>query len=195
MAHKSDLKNLFRKSVHNKLNPHFKNIFANCTANDATLELTEYGAPKLLKLAADIGFNTKLEYDGEFLKIDYSVLTEEHWMEKRPIFVKEEKKVLDVIHAVLLSAAAKREAEIAHAVQSYTQTNRGLNGPVLKLMCHGPDYGVNGDFGDNTSCDIRKDEENFKFKALPFVAKHLKIEITGNTNTIMTTVSVQSMKM
>ena len=76
---------------------------------------------------------------------------------------------MDVIHAVLLSAAAKREAEIAHAVQSYTQTNRGLNDPVLKLMCHGPDYGVNDDFGDNTSCDIRKDEENFKFKALPFV--------------------------
>ena len=64
---------------------------------------------------------------------------------------------MDNIHALLLSAATKREAEIAHAVHSYSQTNRGLNDPVLKLMCHGPDYGVNEDFGDNTSCDIKKD--------------------------------------
>lgn len=169
MSHKSCLKNLFRKSVHDKLNPHFKNIFENCEDKDATLELTEYGAPKLLKLAEDIGFNTKLEYDGEFLKIDYLVLTEALWMEKRPCFVKEEKKVLDIIHASLLSAATKREAEIAHAVLSYSQTNRGLNDPVLKLMCHGPDYGVNEDFGDNTSCDIKKDEENLEFNGLTFV--------------------------
>ena len=169
MSHNSSLKNLFRKSLHNKLNPHFENIFKNCEANDATLKLTEYGAPKLLKLAEDIGFNTNLEYAGKFLEIDYSVLTEELWMEKRPCFVKEEKKVLDVIHGLLLSAATKSEAEIAHAVHSYSQNNPGLNDPVLKLMCHGPDYGVKEDFGDNTSCDISKDEENLELKGLTFV--------------------------
>lgn len=169
MSHKSDLKNLFRKSVHDKLNPHFKNIFENYEAKDATLELTEYGAPKLLKLAEDIGFNTELQYDGEFLNIDYSVLKEDFWMDKRPCFVKEEKKVLDIIHGLLLSAAIKREADIAHAVLSYSQTNCGLNDPILKLMCHGPDYGVHEDEGNKMSCDIKQDEENLQYNGLTFV--------------------------
>ena len=126
MSHGSNLKNLFRKSVHKRLNPVFKNIFENCDSKNVALEMTEYGAPKMLKLAEDIGFNTKLEYEGDFLKLNYSLLTEELWKEKRPCFVKEEKKVLDVIHALLLSAETKRESEIAQAAITYSQTKKGF---------------------------------------------------------------------
>ena len=80
LSRRSNLKNLLLKSLHEKLNPHFNKIFENCETKKATLELTPYGAPRLDKLAEDIGFNTKLEYEGDHMKIDLSILTEDLWM-------------------------------------------------------------------------------------------------------------------
>ena len=163
ISHGYDLKNILRKSLHEELNPYFEKIFKDCDSKDVTLELTDFGAPKLLKLAEDIGFNTVLEYDEEdMLKINLSVLKEEFWMHKRPCFVKEEKKVLDVVHALLLSATKKRDAEISLAAQIYSQKMVGLNEPILKVMCHGPDYGTKEHAVDDIPCDITKDEEKLK---------------------------------
>ena len=72
---------------------------------------------------------------------------------------------------MLLSAASKREAEYAAVAHSYLQTNHGQNNPVLKTMCHGPDYGVEDDFNDNLTCDMDKDTKNFEYTGLTFV-KH-----------------------
>ena len=171
MTHGHDLKNLLRKSLHAEFHPYFKQIFEDCEFKDVALEVTDYGAPNMLKLAEDIDFNTALEYDEEeILKVNLSVLTEEYWKHKRPCFVKQEKKVLDTVHALLLSSLKKRNAEISLAALKYSQTNPGLNDPILKVMCHGPDYGVNEYSANN--CDITKDEENIKHKDLTSV-EHL----------------------
>ena len=63
MEHGYDLKNLMKKSIHERLNPDFKRLFENSKSKEAKLELTEYGAPLLYKLAKDIGFSTVLDYD------------------------------------------------------------------------------------------------------------------------------------
>ena len=77
----------------------------------------------MLKLAEDINFNTALVYDEEeMLKVNISVLTEESWRHKTPSFVKEEKKVLDMIHGLLICALRKRDAEISLAALAYSQT-------------------------------------------------------------------------
>ena len=158
-----DLKSLMKKSLHDKFNPYFEKIFENCTSKNVTLELTEYGAPLLMKLAEDIGFNTNLDYDHKgVLKINFSLLTEEIWRHQTPCFVKEEKKILDVIHALLLSASNKHNNEVKFAEESYSQSHDGINDPVLKTMCHGPDYGVKEYSTENPTCDITKDEKNIE---------------------------------
>jgi hypothetical protein len=55
-----DLKNLLRKSLHAEFHPYFKQIFEDCEFKDVALEVTDYGAPNMLKLAEDIDFNTVL---------------------------------------------------------------------------------------------------------------------------------------
>ena len=52
----------------------------------------------MIKLADDIGFTTDLDYDESgFLKVDFPVFKEFFWNNQRPCFVKEEKKVLEII--------------------------------------------------------------------------------------------------
>ena len=62
-------------------------------------------------------------------------------MHMRPSFVKQEKKVFDMIHALLICTLKKGDAEISQAALTYLQTYQGLNDPILKVICCGPDYG------------------------------------------------------
>ena len=168
MAHGYDFKNLLRKSLHEEFSPHFEKISEGCESKVVTLEVTDYGAPNMLKLAEDINFNTALVYDEEgMLKVDIAVLTEESWMHKRPSFVKSEKKVLDMIHGLLSCAIKKRDAEISLAALTYSQTCQGLNDPILKVMCCGPDYG-NKEYSVD-KCDITKDEKKIQHTDLTSV--------------------------
>ena len=161
MAHGYDFKNLLRKSLHEEFSPHFEKIFEGCEFKVVTLEVTDYGAPNMLKLAEDINFNNALVQDEEeMLKVNISVFTEESWRHKTPSFVKEEKKVSDMIHGLLICALRKRDAEISLAALAYSQTCQGLNDPILKVMCCGPDYGNKKYSVDN--CDITKDERKNK---------------------------------
>ena len=165
MKHGYELKNLMKKSLHDQLNPNFEKLFENLESKEPTLELTEYGAPMLFKLAKDIGITTTLDYDKDgVLKIDFSVLTREFWYHTRPSYVKELKKILDIVYAILFSTKEKHDEEFMLAKETYTQTQQGLNDPVLKTMLHGPDYGIKETSADDVPCDIVKDEKNFKLK-------------------------------
>ena len=74
-----------------------------------------------MKLAEDIGFNTNLDYNHKgVLKTDFSLLTEKLWRHKTPCFVKEEKKILDVIRALLLSASDKHKTDVKLAEETYS---------------------------------------------------------------------------
>ena len=123
------------------------------------LEREKNGQPRMIKLAEDIGFTTDLEYgeDG-FLNVDISVFTEEFWDLERPCYVKEGKKVLDVIYALLISSSVEQDEQISLATEVYSQKLQGLNEPILKTMCFGPDLEVQGYPSEGSFCDITKDE-------------------------------------
>ena len=122
IKHGYELKNLMKRTVHERFNPFFGNLFENCKSTNPTLQLTDFGMPLLGTLAKDIGFNTALDYDEEgILKINFSVLTEEFWRHTRPCYVKEVMKILNIVHAILLSAIEKHEAESVFAGKSYSQ--------------------------------------------------------------------------
>ena len=172
LKHGFNFKKLLKKNLHDKLYPEFGNLFKE-KSKTVELQLQENGVPKLLELAKDIGFNTVLDYDDEgYLKLDFSVFKEEYWKHERPCFVWEEKKVLDIIHALLISSSKKQMDEVSLATRIYSQSMPGLNEPILKIMCHGPDLELKRNcYNNEVDCDITKDEENVKFTGFTSV-KH-----------------------
>ena len=172
LKHGHDLKYLMRKSLHDKYGPQFTNLF-NKKVDGIKIEVERNGRPKLWELAEKIAFNTPLEYDEDgYLKVDYIVLQEKYWKNNRPCFIKEENKVLNIIHGLLLSSSEKREEEIDDANRIYSQNLPGLNEPILKSMCFGPDNAFEPVGQEVVDCDIQQDEHYMR--TLNFNVKHGK---------------------
>ena len=74
------------------------------------------------------------------MNVDISVFREELWKSERPCYVKEEKKVLDVIYGLLISSYDEQDEQVALATEVYSQKFQGINAPILKTMCFGPDF-------------------------------------------------------
>ena len=158
LKHGYDFKNLLQKTLHEKFNPKFSNLFVKNSCKVPMLERGKNGRPKMIKLAEDIGLTTELEYNEEgFLDIDISVFREEMWNDERPSYVKEEKKVLDVIYALLISS--EQDEQVSLATKVYSQKLQGINAPILKTMCFGPDLQFHGYPEEDNFCDISKDEQ------------------------------------
>ena len=159
LRHGYDFKNLLKKSLHDRFNPSFSDLFTKDTSKVAMLEREKNGQPRMIKLAEDIGFTTDLVYgeDG-FLNVDLSVFREEFWNVERPCYVKEEKKVLDMIYGLLISSSVEQDEQVSLATVVYSQKSQGLNEPILKTMCFGPDIEFQGYPSEENFCDITKDE-------------------------------------
>ena len=172
LKHGYDLKYLMKKSLHDDYGPQFKDLF-NRKEDGIKLEVEKNGRPKLWELAEKIGFTTPLDYDGDgFLKVDFTVFQEKFWKNKRPCFIKEENKVLNIIHALLLSSSKKREEEIDNAHRIYSQNLPGINDPVLKSMCFGPDNVFEPVGQEDVDCDLKQDEHDMRI--LNFNVEHGK---------------------
>ena len=160
LVHGSSLKNLMKQSLHAKQGPEFRALFDAVQKPNLKIEHDIIGRPMFDKLAEEIGFNTVLDYDEEgFLKVEYSVLDEKIYDQKRPSFIVEEKKVLDIIHALLMCSQKKQAEEFLEAEEIYLQNLQGLNNPVLKTMCFGPfpEFDQND---KNLECNLADDEKN-----------------------------------
>ena len=189
--HGYDLKNLMGRKLHEEYSPQFTNLFDK-NVDGIKIEVESNGRPKLWELAEKIAFSTPLEYDDDgFLKIDFTVLQEKFWKNNRPCYVKEANKVLNVVHALLLSSSEKREGEIDKANRIYSQSLPGINDPVLKSMCFGPDTTYKPAGQEPTDCDLQKDE--YQMRTLDFNVEHNKCSdlVGGNTGHIIMTKQVQ----
>ena len=157
--HGYDFKNLLKRNLHQRFSPSFENLFQHDVTKVVQLERLKHGPPNMIKLAEDIGFTTSLEYDEDgFLRVDLSVFTEKFWDKERPSFVKEEKKVLDTVYALLISSSIKQENDALTAKEHYSQTVPGINDPVLKMMSFGPDHKLKSFITSEGACDLSKDE-------------------------------------
>ena len=160
LKHGFSLRSLMKESLHSEQGTEFKALFDAPSKPDLKIEHDVIGRPKFDKLAEEILFDTKLAYDEEgYLKVDYSVLKEEIYDQKRPSFIVEEKKILDIILALLICSQRKQCEEIDEANQIYFQSLSGLNDPILKTMCFGPfpEFEQND---KNVECNLAADEKN-----------------------------------
>ena len=110
------MKHFFKRSLHDQYNPDFESLFKKDPEKVVKLKRAESGMPIMWKLAEDIGINTILEYDDNgLLSIDFDVLNSSFWNNERPIFFIQEKKVLDVIFALLKVSLPLKENAIKQA--------------------------------------------------------------------------------
>ena len=173
---KVDLKSFFNRKLHEQFNPGFASLFEKKTNKVVKLQRAESGMPIMWKLAEDIGINTIIEYDDSgHMKVNFDVLNHSFWDEERPIFFMEEKKILDVIYALLTLSLLSSEDVISEASLVYMQKASKLNDPVLKVMCHGPDFDKYVEVREvnKNRCDLSKDEAKVKHSFVPSIKHNL----------------------
>ena len=94
--------------------------------------------------------------------MNYDVFCRQLWDHNTLLFVLEEKKILDVILALLIAASQIFETKLNSIANMYAQEEFGLNRPVLAAMNHGPD--MHGFASRNyEQCNMEFDEEKANF--------------------------------
>ena len=63
-----------------------------------------------------------------------------------------------MIYALLISSSVEQDEQVSLATEVYSQKLQGLNEPILKTMCFGPDLEFQGYPSEENFCDINKDE-------------------------------------
>ena len=162
--HTYDYKELMKKDLHDRFSPEFKHLLCSDKDKRVRLEVDGNNHPKLSELCEEIGFTTDLIYDSHgYLDINYDVICREMWDYETPLYVLQEKKVLDVILLLLLSSSDMRKENNKNAALSYRQELPGLNKPLLATMCHGPDY-LNTNNKQEECSLLEADEEETPYK-------------------------------
>ena len=162
--HTFHFKDLMKKELHEKFYPTFDNIINKRNEEEVVLEYDGLNPPKTDKLCEKIGFTTQLQYNDQgYLDVNYDVFCRQLWDFNTPLFVLEEKKILDVILALLMAASQMFESRLNSITNMYAQEVIGLNRPVLAAMNHGTE--INGFASLNYEhCDTEIDEEKAIFQ-------------------------------
>ena len=156
--HSFDFKDLLKKDLHDRLNPYFKDILNEDLDKVVTLRYDRYHHPETVALCEEVGFTTNLEYNEEgLLDLNYDLFCRQLWDHDTPLFVFEEKKVLDSILALLLSASTLYSAKRDEISRKYAQNENDVNKPVLSIMHHGPGIGTVLNT-NHEECDMESDE-------------------------------------
>ena len=161
--HALHFKDLMRKELHDRFNPSFETFMSVDSRTVPILQYNEQHQPKVFDLCNSIGITTKLEYNSEgYLDLNYDLFCKDLWHFETPLFVLEENKVFDVIFGLLSCASQLFSSARAQIAKQYSQSQPGLNPPVLSVMMHGPDLGTYSSQTEN--CQTERDERRSSFK-------------------------------
>jgi hypothetical protein len=146
-SHSGDLVDLMKKSFHDTFNPDFASQFKREYSGKIDWSLTggvgHFPSIGLKKLIQEMGITSKLSYDSDGCAINFDNLSREFRDSDpvRPLFVMEEKKVNDIIEALLNVNSAKIESNKKEMQTIYGESynaNGSLRKPILSLMMWGP---------------------------------------------------------
>ena len=164
--HVSDFKDLLKKDLHDRLNPTFTNILNENTKKNFVLkyDVDNLNRPKVDELCEEIGFTTSLAYNKDgFVDLNYDLFCKQLWDHDTPLFVIEEKKVLDTILGLLIAAPKVYSSRRDQISDKYAQNLPGVNKPVLSIMHHGPRIrrAINH---TSTHCNTERDERRSTYQ-------------------------------
>ena len=164
--HTFDFRDLMKKEVHDNLNPNFENILNEQSGQNVVLKYDDKNWPEIGLLCEEIGFTTNLIYNKKgYLDLNYDLFCNQLWDYETPLFALEQKKVLDIILALLIAASRVHESKRDSIEKMYAQNVPGLNKPVLALMLHGPGiHGFSNPTSENCDTNLRSYNEHKKCK-------------------------------
>ena len=160
-SHTGRLRDLTSKGFLEQYNPEFSAHFGN-DKSTLRLNLDEDGHPKLFELIEELGISSKLEYDEDESAVSHEYVSDEFRNEERPLYIIEEKKVHDIIVALL--EASKHSVEINKSdmrqiyQDSYNHTSVSSR-PILSLMMWGPKSSINC-ASSQELCQLEEDSWN-----------------------------------
>ena len=133
----------------NKFHPSLTEAIHQNKAKEVKLRFNEQNHPLLFELCQSIEYN-----NDNYLDSVYQVFSKEFWNHETPLFIYEQRKVLDVLQ----SSSVSRETHENNVIAVYRQECRLLNDPPLSTMCHGPEIMNKVVYKEDIFCNIKADQ-------------------------------------
>ena len=159
-SHSGSLKDLMRTEFLDQYNPEFSHKFSHDKTN-LRLKLDEEGHPKISELVEKLGISSKLVYDEEGSAANFDNLTDKFRNDERPLYILEEKKVNDIIVALLEAAEMNITSQKYRMNKIYQESYSGIGTqPITSLMMWGPQSSIQYSTSCSTECVIEEDSWN-----------------------------------
>jgi uncharacterized C2H2 Zn-finger protein len=146
-THSGNLLDLMKKSFHDTFNPAFSSQFhrvytgkIDWSLNGGVGNFPSFGLKKLIE---DLGITSKISYDSDGIAVNLDNLSREFWDSDpvRPLYIMEEKRIHDIMEALLNVNSGKIENNRKEMQTIYDESfkaNGPLREPILSLMMWGP---------------------------------------------------------
>ena len=160
-SHSGKFEDLMSEEFHSMYNPEFESQFGQDYVYPQLVYPGRFSPPNVDELVDKIGISSKLEYeDGIAVKMEN--LSNQNRKKGSPLFTFEEKKVHDIIEALIEVSKERNEEYKNHIKGVYTKSFNSsgeITKPILSLMMWGPQ--TNDFFPDAFQvCDLVFDPDN-----------------------------------
>ena len=176
-SHSGSLKDIMRKEFLEQYDPGFSSKF-NHDKTNLRLQLDEDGHPKISELVEQLGISSELVYDKEGSPVNFDNITDKFRNEDRPLYILEEKKVTDIIVALLEETEMSINSQKNKMTKLYQDSYSNIaTRPITSLMMWGPQSSLHKS-NSSTECVLEKDSWNQLVldgnlhKCLKFSEKH-----------------------
>jgi hypothetical protein len=109
------------KDLLDQYNPEFSSRFDK-DKNHLRLKLNETGHPKIFESIEQLGISSKLVYNTEGSAVNHEYITDQFRNENRPLYILEEKKVNDIIVALLEASDKDIESQKSKIAKAYKES-------------------------------------------------------------------------
>ena len=160
-SHSGKFKDLMNQNFLDKYNPGFSSQFGQDKTN-VELKVDKEKHPKIFELVVELGINSNFIYDKEGSAVTLDNLTDQFRNDERPLFILEEKKVNDIIIALLEASAddvEQHKVEMSKRFHDSFHYSGGESRPILSLMMWGP-QNCNTFPIRSLSCSLEEDSWN-----------------------------------
>ena len=120
-----------------KFHPSLTDAIHQNKAKEVKLRFNEQNHPLLFELCQSVEYN-----DDNYLDSVYQVFSKEFWNHETPLFIYEQRKVLDILQSSFV----------------YRQECPLLDDPPLSTMCHGPEIMNKVVYKKDIFCNIKADQ-------------------------------------
>ena len=137
-SHSGSFKDIMKREHLEQYDPGFSSKF-NQDKTHLRLQLDEEGHPKISELVEQLGISSGLFYDKEGSPVNFDNITDKFRNEDRPLYILEEKKVTDIIAALIEETELSVDSQKRRMTKIYQDSYSNIaTRPITSLMMWGP---------------------------------------------------------